>query len=124
MKTTLEIPDPLFRQAKAAAAARDQTLEQLVNGALRDTRRMAGVLPRKALGMATLAKLELQRQVRSEGGPSEREPKFVRSLHGIGGMVVSHGAAERAIHRGYSLALVNRQALSSATSPLWPLYRS
>jgi hypothetical protein len=36
MKTTLEIPDPLFREAKAAAAARGQTLKQLVNEALRD----------------------------------------------------------------------------------------
>ena len=36
VKTTLEIPDPLFRQAKAAAAARGQTLRQLVNEALRD----------------------------------------------------------------------------------------
>ena len=36
MKTTLEIPDPLFRRAKAAAAARGQTLKQLVNEALRD----------------------------------------------------------------------------------------
>ena len=36
MKTTLEIPDPLFRKAKAAAASRGQTLKQLVNEALRD----------------------------------------------------------------------------------------
>jgi hypothetical protein len=36
VKTTLEIPDPLFRKAKAAAAARGQTLKQLVNEALRD----------------------------------------------------------------------------------------
>ena len=36
MKTTFEIPDPLFRKAKAAAAARGQTLKQLVNEALRD----------------------------------------------------------------------------------------
>ena len=36
VKTTLEIPDPLFRKAKATAAARGQTLKQLVNEALRD----------------------------------------------------------------------------------------
>lgn len=36
MKTTLEIPDTLFRQAKAAAAAQGQTLKQLVNEALRE----------------------------------------------------------------------------------------
>ena len=36
MKTTLESPAPLFRKAKAAAAARGQTLKQLVNEALRE----------------------------------------------------------------------------------------
>ena len=36
VKTTLEIPDPLFHRAKAAAGARGQTLKQLVNEALRD----------------------------------------------------------------------------------------
>ncbi len=36
MKTTLEIPDPLFRRAKATAAERGQTLKQLVTEALRD----------------------------------------------------------------------------------------
>lgn len=34
MKTTLEIPDPLFRRAKATAAQRGQTLKQLVTEAL------------------------------------------------------------------------------------------
>jgi len=36
MKTTIEIPDPLFRKAKAAAATQGQTLKQLMNAALRD----------------------------------------------------------------------------------------
>lgn len=36
MKTTLEIPDPLFRKAKATAAERGQTLKQLVTEALRE----------------------------------------------------------------------------------------
>jgi hypothetical protein len=36
VKTTLEIPDPLFRRAKAEAAAKGQTLKQLVNEALRE----------------------------------------------------------------------------------------
>ena len=35
MKTTIEIPDPLLRQAKAAAAARGESLKQLVSTALR-----------------------------------------------------------------------------------------
>ena len=34
MKTTLELPDPLFRRAKAAAAERGQSLKQLVAEAL------------------------------------------------------------------------------------------
>jgi hypothetical protein len=34
VKTTLEIPDPLFRKAKATAAERGQTLKQLVTEAL------------------------------------------------------------------------------------------
>jgi hypothetical protein len=36
VKTRLEVPNPLFRKAKAAAAARGQTLKQLVNEALGD----------------------------------------------------------------------------------------
>lgn len=35
MKTTLEIPDELFRRAKATAALRGQRLKELVNEALR-----------------------------------------------------------------------------------------
>ncbi len=34
MKTTLEIPDPLFRKAKATAARQGRTLKQLVQEAL------------------------------------------------------------------------------------------
>jgi len=36
MKTTIEIPDPLFRKAKSRAAERGQTLKQLVTEALRE----------------------------------------------------------------------------------------
>lgn len=36
MKTTVEIPDPLFRKAKAKAAERGQTLRQLVAEALQE----------------------------------------------------------------------------------------
>lgn len=34
MKTTIEIPDPLFRKAKSKAAERGQTLRQFVTDAL------------------------------------------------------------------------------------------
>jgi hypothetical protein len=36
MKTTIEIPDPLFRKAKSKAAERGQTLKALVTEALQD----------------------------------------------------------------------------------------
>jgi len=36
MKTTIEIPDPLFRRAKSRAAERGQTLKQLVTEALQE----------------------------------------------------------------------------------------
>ncbi len=36
MKTTLEIPDPLFRRAKSRAAERGQTLKELVTEALQE----------------------------------------------------------------------------------------
>lgn len=36
MKTTIEIPDPLFRKAKATAAERGQTLKALITEALHD----------------------------------------------------------------------------------------
>jgi hypothetical protein len=36
MKTTIEIPDPLFRKVKATAAERGQSLRELVTEALRD----------------------------------------------------------------------------------------
>jgi len=43
MKTTLEMPDKLFRRAKATAAQRGQTLKQLVTAALE--RELAGPAP-------------------------------------------------------------------------------
>ena len=36
MKTTIEIPDPLFRKAKSKAAERGQTLKDLVTEALQE----------------------------------------------------------------------------------------
>ena len=36
MKTTLELPDPIFRKAKASAAERGQSLKEFVTEALRD----------------------------------------------------------------------------------------
>jgi hypothetical protein len=36
MKTTIEIPDPLFRKAKATAAERSQSLKEFVTEALQE----------------------------------------------------------------------------------------
>jgi hypothetical protein len=36
VKTTVELPDPLFRQAKSRAAERGQTLKEFMTEALRD----------------------------------------------------------------------------------------
>jgi hypothetical protein len=36
MKTTIEIPDPLFRRVKSKAAERGQTLKQFFNDAIED----------------------------------------------------------------------------------------
>jgi hypothetical protein len=41
MKTTLEIPEPLFRRAKLLAARDGKTLKQLVNEALEEKLRAA-----------------------------------------------------------------------------------
>ena len=48
MKTTLEVPDALFRKAKARAAQRGQTLKDLVTEALEEKlsgRRVAARVP-------------------------------------------------------------------------------
>jgi hypothetical protein len=43
MKTTIEIPDPLFRKAKSRAAERGQTLKEFVTEALQA--RLSGAPP-------------------------------------------------------------------------------
>ena len=55
MKTTLELPDQLFRKAKATAAERGQSLKEFVTEALRD-------------------KLAL------DGGPPARQPEWMRGF--------------------------------------------
>ena len=42
MKTTVEIPDPLFRKAKSKAAERGQTLKEFMTEALEDKLRKPG----------------------------------------------------------------------------------
>ena len=42
MKTTVEIPDDLLRQAKISAAIRGETLRQLITEALREHLRLLG----------------------------------------------------------------------------------
>ena len=42
MKTTLEVPDPLFRKVKATAAERGQSLKEFVTDALREKLAVGG----------------------------------------------------------------------------------
>jgi hypothetical protein len=48
MKTTLEIPDALFRKAKATAAERGQSLKEFVTEAVRD--KLSSGAPRTDVG--------------------------------------------------------------------------
>jgi hypothetical protein len=48
VKTTLEIPDPVFRRAKAKAAERGQALREYVTEALQE--KLAGRRPRRGAG--------------------------------------------------------------------------
>lgn len=63
MKTTLDIPDPLFRQAKARAALRGVSLRQFVTEALEDkvapssTKRSGQAEPPWMQGFGALADL-------------------------------------------------------------------
>jgi hypothetical protein len=59
MKTTVEIPDPLFRRAKARAAERGQSLKQLFAEALQQ--KLAG----------------------ARGAATEDEPAWMRGFSGL-----------------------------------------
>ena len=67
MKTTLEIPDPLFRKAKSRAAERGQSLKQLVTEALQEklAANANGVSPGEPAWMQGFGKL---RRLRKETG--------------------------------------------------------
>jgi hypothetical protein len=56
MKTTLEMPDELFRRAKTTAAQRGQSLKQLVNVAIE--RELAGPAPAGKSPKRTRAEVE------------------------------------------------------------------
>jgi len=66
MKTTLDIPDPLFRQAKARAALRGVSLRQFVSEALEekitapDSGRVGSVEPPWMRGFGALADLHFE----------------------------------------------------------------
>jgi hypothetical protein len=65
MKTTIEIPDPLFRKAKSKAAERGQTLKQFVTDALQEKLAVSarGAAPGEPEWMRGFGKL---RQLRNE----------------------------------------------------------
>ena len=64
MKTTIEIPDDLFRQAKVKAAERGQSLRQLVTEALREKLKVRATssAPAEPLWMEGFGKLRRLRK--------------------------------------------------------------
>lgn len=64
MKTTIEIPDPLFRKAKSRAAERGQTLKELVTEALEDklSAKTGEVRPGEPIWMRGFGKLRRLRK--------------------------------------------------------------
>ena len=64
MKTTIEIPDLLFRKAKSKAAERGQTLKELVTEALQEklAAKAAGSLPGEPEWMQGFGKLRRLRK--------------------------------------------------------------
>jgi len=60
MKTTLELPDQLFRKAKATAAERGQSLKEFFTEALRDKLALdcAGARPNEPAWMQGFGKLK------------------------------------------------------------------
>ncbi len=85
MKTTLELPDPLFRQAKATAAARGQSLKDFVTEALREkmapaARGAAAIEPEWMRGFGALKQLrretaQVQAVIDAEFGVIEPEDR-------------------------------------------------
>jgi hypothetical protein len=86
VKTTLEIPDPLFRKAKARAAERGQTLKDFVAEALRarlasDSDTASAAEPRWMAGFGKLRHLHketvrIQRVIDSEFEAVEPEDRL------------------------------------------------
>jgi hypothetical protein len=80
MKTTLEIPDPLFRKAKSKAAERGQSLRQLVTEALQeklaaDSGRHPAARPRWMQGFGKLRRLRKETR-RLQAGIDEHFEKI------------------------------------------------
>lgn len=62
MKTTLEVPDAVFRKAKAKAAERGQSLKDFVTEALQDKLRDRGIPPAGPAWMRGFGKLRSLRK--------------------------------------------------------------
>jgi hypothetical protein len=82
MKTTLEIPDPLFRQAKQRAAARRVSLRALVISGLQ--RELSAPLDESSCPTPELAAIfahaDARPRVRGSVGPLNRETLHQRGL--------------------------------------------
>jgi hypothetical protein len=69
-KTTLEMPEALFRRAKAAAATRGQSLKQLVTGAIERELR-ATPAARSATALSALRAVRMVAAANAAGWRSE-----------------------------------------------------
>jgi len=64
VKTTIEIPDELFRHTKATAALAGETLKEYVTTAIRERLERSGAAPRDDRGWRSVFGLATREQVR------------------------------------------------------------
>ncbi len=77
MKTTMEIPDSLFRRAKAQAAARGQSMASFINGAIEERLRAEEERAQEKPWMAFAGMME------SEKGILERLDRRIEEACGV-----------------------------------------
>ncbi len=72
MKTTVEIPDAIFRRAKSAAARQGISLKEFLTDAVKQKLRGTSVISR-----------EPTRREPAQGEPAQREPAWIRAFGGL-----------------------------------------
>jgi hypothetical protein len=78
MKTTIEIPDPLFRKAKSKAAERGQTLKEFMAEALEE-------------------------KLRRKGRPPPSEPEWMRGFGKLRGLRKETARVQRRIDEAFEV---------------------